>query len=116
MLFRSLFIQSLAVHISICYKNLIIQDLLSQVRHQNNVLLEKGNEIGAMNEELSSLNEKLVTLNESLEITVKRRTSELETQNKQLTEYAFINSHILRAPLARVLGLANLISLVSVVS
>ena len=111
-----LFIQSLAVHISICYKNLIIQDLLSQVRHQNNVLLEKGNEIGAMNEELSSLNEKLVTLNESLEITVKRRTSELETQNKQLTEYAFINSHILRAPLARVLGLANLISLVSVVS
>ncbi len=106
-----LFIQSLSVHISICYKNLLINDLLNQVRKQNVELIEKGNEIGTMNEELNSLNEELLTLNDSLEITVKRRTSELETQNKQLTEYAFINSHILRAPLARVLGLSHLISI-----
>ena len=42
---------------------------------------------------------------------MKFRTHELEAQNRQLTEYAFINSHLLRAPLARVLGLSNLLIL-----
>lgn len=105
-----LFVQSLAEHISICYKNLEINNLLMQVRVTNNDLIDKSNEIETMNEELSSLNEELSTLNENLEETVKRRTFELETQNNQLTEYAFINSHVLRAPLARILGLAQLIS------
>ncbi|MGN6647507.1 MAG: hypothetical protein ACTHJT_13380, partial [Cytophaga sp.] len=48
--------------------------------------------------------------NESLETAVKKRTQELETQNEQLSEYAFINSHVLRAPLSRIMGLAYLIS------
>jgi light-regulated signal transduction histidine kinase (bacteriophytochrome) len=52
----------------------------------------------------------LLAVNETLEETVKKRTSELETQNRQLTEYAFINSHVLRAPLARILGLSYLIT------
>lgn len=38
------------------------------------------------------------------------RTEELEHQNKQLAEYAFINSHLLRAPLASILGITNLLS------
>ncbi len=105
-----LFVQSLSEHISIFYKNLEINDLLHQVRNRNFELVEQSNEIEAMNEELNSLNEELTTLNENLERTVKKRTFELETQNQQLTEYAFINSHILRAPLARILGLANLIA------
>jgi len=48
-------------------------------------------------------------LNESLERRVRERTEELEIQNKQLAEYAFINSHLLRGPLSRILGLINLI-------
>jgi light-regulated signal transduction histidine kinase (bacteriophytochrome) len=52
----------------------------------------------------------LMSVNETLEAAVMKRTAELETQNKQLTEYAFINSHILRAPLARILGLCYLIT------
>jgi GAF domain-containing protein len=108
-----LYIQSLSGHISIFYKNLEINDLLNQIRNRNFELVEKSNEIETMNEELSALNEELSTLNETLEATVRRRTSELETQNKQLTEYAFINSHILRAPLARILGLAQLFSIES---
>lgn len=104
-----LFVQSLSGHIAIFYKNLEINDLLSQVQARNFELVEKSNEIETMNEELNALNEELSTINETLETTVQKRTSELETQNKQLTEYAFINSHILRAPLARILGLAHLI-------
>lgn len=47
-------------------------------------------------------------LNRHLEDRIHDRTVELENQNKQLIEYAFINSHILRGPLSRILGLINL--------
>jgi hypothetical protein len=47
--------------------------------------------------------------NFDLEERIKERTSELEIQNHQLAEYAFINSHLLRGPLCRLLGLINLI-------
>lgn len=48
-------------------------------------------------------------VNFDLEERIKERTSELEIQNHQLAEYAFINSHLLRGPLCRLLGLINLI-------
>jgi len=106
----ALFVQSIADFIALSYKNERIKNLITQVRHQNYELIERSDEIQTMNEELSALNEELKTMNETLEETVKERTSELEMQNQQLTEYAFINSHLLRAPLSRILGLSNLIS------
>lgn len=66
--------------------------------------------ITLLSEQNLSHNKELKTINESLENTVNIRTSELEEQNNQLREYAFINSHLLRAPLARVLDLSFLIS------
>jgi tetratricopeptide (TPR) repeat protein len=54
-------------------------------------------------------NKKIASLNEVLEERVKQRTQALEAQNKRLSEYAFINSHMLRGPVSRVLGLINLI-------
>jgi GAF domain-containing protein len=51
----------------------------------------------------------IVRINQSLEQRIRERTHELETQNHQLAEYAFINSHLLRAPLCRMLGLIHLI-------
>lgn len=53
----------------------------------------------------------IAKMNESLEQRVKERTVELESQNKQLTEYAFINSHLLRSPVSKILGLVNLMEL-----
>jgi len=111
-----LYIQSLADIISMCYQNERIKQLLKQIRNQNYELVEKTHSIETMNEELTAMNEELVSLNDQLanmndglEAAVKNRTHELEVQNKQLTEYAFINSHLLRAPLARILGLSQLI-------
>lgn len=49
-------------------------------------------------------------INYDLEERVKERTQQLEDQNQQLAEYAFINSHILRGPVCRILGLINLLS------
>jgi ligand-binding sensor domain-containing protein len=54
--------------------------------------------------------EEIKTMNENLEITVKERTTELEKKNKALEEYAFITAHNLRAPVASVLGLINLMT------
>lgn len=51
----------------------------------------------------------IARMNEMLEQRVKERTEELENQNKQLTEYAFINSHLLRSPVSNILGLINLL-------
>ncbi len=51
----------------------------------------------------------IVRINQSLEQRIRERTYELENQNHQLAEYAFINSHLLRAPLCRMLGLIHLI-------
>lgn len=105
-----LFVQSLSDIIALSAKANQINQLMKKIRLQNHELIEKGNEIETLNEELLATNEELTTMNESLELAVRERTKELEQQNLQLTEYAFINSHILRAPLSRILGLANLIA------
>lgn len=49
-------------------------------------------------------------INENLENLVHQRTAELERKNKALEDYAFINAHKLRRPLASILGLINLMS------
>lgn len=105
-----LFVQSLSDFIALGYKSKQIRVLLQKVRTQNGDLMEKGRQIEAYNEQLSALNEELTVMNESLEVTVRNRTSILEQKNKQLREYAFINSHLLRAPLSRILGLSYIIS------
>ncbi len=52
--------------------------------------------------------EEIRSINENLEMLVRDRTIELERKNKALEEYAFINAHKLRAPVASILGLLNL--------
>lgn len=52
--------------------------------------------------------EEIRSINENLERLVHDRTNELEKKNKALEEYAFINAHKLRAPVASILGLTNL--------
>ncbi|MCX7637128.1 MAG: GAF domain-containing protein [Cyclobacteriaceae bacterium] len=107
----ALFVQSIANLLAIVHQNLRIVQLLKQIRNQNHQALEKSREIERLNEKLFAVNQQLTQANEHLEEAVRQRTMELEKQNLQLTEYAFINSHLLRAPLARVLGLLQLIQL-----
>jgi light-regulated signal transduction histidine kinase (bacteriophytochrome) len=47
-----------------------------------------------------------------LEEEVKERTKELVEYNQQLEQFAFISAHNLRAPVARILGLGNLLELI----
>lgn len=71
-------------------------------------IFEKGNEKETQNEELQSIQEELLTINEELEKKVEIRASELRAKQKEIVRYAFMNSHILRAPIARIKGLINL--------
>jgi ligand-binding sensor domain-containing protein len=65
-------------------------------------------EIQLKTEEIKTQAEEIKGINENLESLVKERTSELEIKNKALEQYAFINAHKLRAPVASILGLINL--------
>lgn len=52
--------------------------------------------------------EVLLATKQQLEALLEDRTRKLEEQNKGISKYAFLNSHKVRSPLARILGLVNL--------
>jgi tetratricopeptide (TPR) repeat protein len=88
--------------------NTLLLSLNKEIQDQQKVLISQS-------EELKTLNETLNTLNHDLEIKVAERTGELndknsvlENQNSKLANYAFINAHKLRAPVATIIGLATL--------
>ena len=60
------------------------------------------------NEELLARQEEIRVMNENLQAIIMERTSQIETKNTELSEYAFINAHMLRGPLSRIIGLTNL--------
>jgi len=75
----------------------------------NRLLQEKNEEIEQQSEEMAQLNDNLKSLNENLENKVRKRTEKLTEQNEVLSHYAYINAHELRAPVANILGLVNLL-------
>ncbi len=113
--------------------------LIDTIEEQNETLKSSKEEIATQNEELSQSQEEissqrdLVTLqnqsleeargiiekqnealtvkNENLEIEIKKRTAELVEYNQQLEQFAFMSSHNLRAPIARILGLFNVLEI-----
>jgi signal transduction histidine kinase len=71
---------------------------------------KQAEEIQAQNEEIQSQAEEIQVINDNLEMIVLARTQELEKKTKAAEEAAFIIAHELRAPVASVLGLINLIA------
>lgn len=83
-----------------------------QINHRFYTELQKRNEtISDQNRLLEQQRKTLEEFMVQLEDKVAKRTQMLEKQNEQLTEYSFFNSHILRAPVSRIRGLLNLLSL-----
>ncbi|MBI1769635.1 MAG: tetratricopeptide repeat protein [Bacteroidetes bacterium] len=101
-----------------------------EIQRQHSKLAEQNDELVALNEEIVSqreevmaqrdslaeknleiekINQQMAGVNASLEELVNQRTQVLQEQNKKLSEYAFFNAHKLRAPLARIMGLVNLL-------
>lgn len=72
-----------------------------KLRVLNQSIKDQKEEIETQSERLSVANKQIKELNSNLETKVQERT-------KQLLEYSFKNSHEVRAPLARILGLIDL--------
>lgn len=81
------------------------------VKERTMALTESNQQLQALNEELTSSTEEVRALNENLEKIVHSRTEKINTQLSQLEKYAHMNSHEVRGPLARVLGLVGLIKI-----
>jgi tetratricopeptide (TPR) repeat protein len=86
----------------------------------NRELKDKNEEIHLQKEAIESqavallkLNSELQELNKNLENRIHERTNQLMVQNQKLTEYTFVNAHKLRAPVASILGLLNLVDQVN---
>jgi ligand-binding sensor domain-containing protein len=92
---------------SLRYNNMLLE---ARVRARTREIQRQNDEIQAQNEEISTQAEEIKGINENLETLVLDRTAELERKNKALEEYAFINAHKLRSPVASILGLAHLMS------
>jgi tetratricopeptide (TPR) repeat protein len=86
--------------------------VLKFIKEQNLKLKEQNEEIHTQSEMLQEAFEEISQLNNVLDEKVKSRTLLLQMQNKKLKEYLFINSHKLRAPLARILGMTDLLRMV----
>ncbi|MEO9868868.1 MAG: tetratricopeptide repeat protein [Ekhidna sp.] len=80
----------------------------SRNKMANKALQKLNYQIESQAEKLRQANSEITEMNNDLEMMVNRRAKELEKRNQQLKEYISSNSHIVRAPLARILGLVDL--------
>jgi tetratricopeptide (TPR) repeat protein len=87
---------------TIINNNKLLKARNSEISAQQSELVEK-------NQQIELVNKKMASINETLEQMVRERTKVLEEQNQKLSDYAFFTAHKLRAPLARVMGLVNLL-------
>lgn len=102
-----------------------LQARQEEIVSQNEELLQSHEEISAhrdlveqQNKELQEArvlierqNNEMKARNTSLEEEVENRTQELLEYNQQLEQFAFVSSHNLRAPVARIMGLGTLLEL-----
>jgi len=66
------------------------------------------NTLHQQNQELATRQEETRAINDNLETLVEKGAREVEDKNLALAEYAFINAHMLRGPLCRMMGLIHL--------
>lgn len=78
-------------------RNEELSNLKITLVNQNTQIEEQKREVEKLNNDLNNL--------------IEQRTMQIEARNKMLAEYAFVNAHVLRGPLSRVLGLLNLMQL-----
>lgn len=87
------------------------ENLELMVENRTKELRLANSQLQVLNQKLVSSNEEIVALNENLEKIVDARTAKIKIQLSQLESYASMNSHMVRAPVARILGLMNLINM-----
>jgi len=82
-----------------------------ELAHQRDKVSEQNVKIEEARKIIEAQHQILLDKNEGLESEIKKRTKELVEYNQQLEQFAFMSSHNLRAPIARILGLGNLLEI-----
>jgi tetratricopeptide (TPR) repeat protein len=85
--------------------------LNEEIRTQQEEVVTQRDSLIEKNQSIENLHNELKETNDSLEKKVVDRTAALREQNKRLEEYAFLNAHDLRGPVARILGIINLLEM-----
>ena len=73
-----------------------------------NTLNQTNSELKDKNEALRKNQEEILRIQTHLQKIIKNRTREIEEENERIIEYAFINAHLVRAPLANMIGINEL--------
>jgi D-xylose transport system substrate-binding protein len=106
-------------------KNAELVSVNQQLTHLNEKLVHQKEEMSAQRDAIAEQKEKLEEVNtiialqkdeiqhqnERLEKEVQKRTAELIQYIRQLEQYSFVTAHNLRAPVARIIGLCQLIKM-----
>ncbi len=79
------------------------------LKSKNDQIAIQSAELQKQSVKLQQMNDNLENLNQNLEEKVRQRTEQLREQNKVLSDYAFFHAHELRAPVANILGLIELL-------
>jgi len=82
-----------------------------ELQKANDLMRNQQEELIAQNERLQQQQEEIEAINQNLEYTVVQRTRKIAEAHQQIVDFAFMNAHELRGPLARVLGLNYLMKL-----
>lgn len=80
-----------------------------RIEHRNNQLQKLTETLIKQTDKLQFSQEEIRSINENLEQIIEERIKKIEERNIQLEEYAFINAHLVRGPLCRIIGLTVLI-------
>ncbi len=96
-------------HLKLSEQNDELVALNEEIVSQREEVMAQRDSLADKNLEIENVNRQMAEVNASLEELVDQRTQVLQEQNKKLSEYAFFNAHKLRAPLARIMGLVNLL-------
>jgi len=81
------------------------------LKKQKEEIEDKQKKLSSKSLALAKVNSELNKLNSTLESRVIERTKKLNERNRQIAEFTYYNSHKLRAPVANVLGLINVMEL-----
>lgn len=96
--------------------NVKLQTQKEEITEQKHQIETQNANLQMLNEEIIQQKEEIKTFNNHLEDLVENRTNELEIavdnllkQNQDLQQFSYIISHNLRSPVARILGLVNIL-------
>jgi signal transduction histidine kinase/streptogramin lyase len=92
-------------------KNIELVSSQQELSVKSDLLLQQNEQLTKAQKTIEQHNMSIAQQNENLEKEVAKRTEELVQYNQQLEQFAFISAHNLRAPVARVLGLGQLLEL-----